>query len=157
MSLPEMIPPTESRVSVSTSARINRRIRLNMERRVRTLARLGPDAITRRLSELDHEWDIERTLEANAASAALSGLILGATIDKRFLILPGLVATFLLQHSLQGWCPPLPVFRRLGIRTTEEINEERFALKALRGDFRNVNSRPTASSNIDNAFDAVRA
>jgi hypothetical protein len=28
------------------------------------------------------------------------------------------------------------VLRRLGVRTAGEINEERYALKALRGDFR---------------------
>ncbi|AHM62364.1 hypothetical protein D770_20575 [Flammeovirgaceae bacterium 311] len=32
-------------------------------------------------------------------------------VYKRWLILPGVVAPFLLQHSLQGWCPPLSVFR----------------------------------------------
>jgi hypothetical protein len=30
--------------------------------------------------------------------------------------------------------------RRLGIRTADEINNERYALKALRGDFENVNA-----------------
>ena len=49
----------------------------------------------------------------------------------------GLTA-LLLQHALQGWCPPLPVFRRWGVRTAREIEEERYALKALRGDFRAV-------------------
>jgi len=42
------------------------------------------------------------------------------------------VAAFLLQHAVQGWCPPLPVFRRLGVRTADEINDERVALKAVR-------------------------
>jgi hypothetical protein len=48
------------------------------------------------------------------------------------------VAGFLLQHAVQGWCPPVPLFRRLGFRTAAEIDYERYALKALRGDFRNV-------------------
>jgi hypothetical protein len=48
------------------------------------------------------------------------------------------VATFLLQHALQGWCPPVPLFRSLGVRTASEIDEERYALKALRGDFEDV-------------------
>jgi len=30
------------------------------------------------------------------------------------------------------------VFRRLGVRTADEIAEERYALKALRGDFDDV-------------------
>jgi hypothetical protein len=42
---------------------------------------------------------------------------------------------FLLQHSLQGWCPPLAIFRRLGVRTAAEIEYERSMLKANRGDF----------------------
>ena len=32
-------------------------------------------------------------------------------------------------------CPPVPLFRRIGIRTQSEIELERYALKALRGDF----------------------
>ncbi len=56
-------------------------------------------------------------------------------MDKRFFALPAVVAGFLLQHALQGWCPPLPLFRRLGVRTAAEIDQERYALKALRGDF----------------------
>lgn len=48
------------------------------------------------------------------------------------------VGGFLLRHAVQGWCPPLPVFRRLGARTQSEIDHERYALKALRGDFRGV-------------------
>jgi len=46
--------------------------------------------------------------------------------------------SFCLQHALQGWCPPLTLFRRLGIRTQREIDDERTALKALRGDFADV-------------------
>lgn len=96
--------------------------------------------ISRRLRELDREWDIERTLEANAASVAMLGIALAAVKGKRWLILPGAVGAFLLQHAVQGWCPPLPVFRMLGVRTREEIDTERYALKALRGDFRKVRS-----------------
>lgn len=93
-----------------------------------------------RLRELDQEWDIERTLEANAATLALVGVVLGATNDRRWLWLPGLVTGFLLQHAVQGWCPPLPILRSLGVRTNREIDAERVALKALRGDFAGVHS-----------------
>lgn len=98
----------------------------------------GPAAIDQRLAELDREWDIERTLEANAAIASLVGLTLGATVDRKWFLFPVVVAGFLLQHAVQGWCPPVPVFRRLGFRTQTEIDEERYALKALRGDFRAI-------------------
>jgi hypothetical protein len=91
--------------------------------------------IDQRLAELDREWDIERTIEANASTIALAGLGLGALVDRRFYALPVVVASFLLMHALQGWCPPVPLLRRLGFRTQPEIGEERYALKALRGDF----------------------
>lgn len=63
------------------------------------------------------------------------GVLLGAKVDKRFLALPVAVFTFFGQHALQGWCPPIPVFRKLDIRTHREIARERYAIKALRGDF----------------------
>jgi hypothetical protein len=52
----------------------------------------------------------------------LIGLALGATVDRRFFLVPGLVAGFLLQHAVQGWCPPIPFFRRRGFRTASEID-----------------------------------
>lgn len=131
-----MIPATEERVEVHTEQEINRRIRRELEASVYYYAQ-RPEEIDRRLDELDREWDIERTLETNAGIVSLLGLTLGM-MHRKWLILPALVATFLTQHAVQGWCPPVPVFRRLGIRTTKEINHERFALKALRGDFDNV-------------------
>jgi hypothetical protein len=105
----------------------------------------GTGRIDARLRELEHEWDIERTLEANASVVALIGLGLGAFVHRRFYLLPAVVAGFLLQHATQGWCPPLAVFRRRGVRTAREIDEERYALKALRGDFQGL---PTASEQI---------
>jgi hypothetical protein len=130
-----MLPTTVSRVPDHTDAAINARIRQQTQRNIARFQNAGPDAIERRLAELDAEWDIERTLEANAATASLIGLTLGAAVDRRWFLFPAIVAGFLLQHALQGWCPPLPVFRRMGIRTSYEIDQERYALKALRGDF----------------------
>src|SRR5687768_8941559 len=133
-----LIPATSQRVPLNTSRSVNDRIRRQTERNVARYARRGEEAITRRLAELDAEWDIERTLEANAATAVLVGTALGAFIDRRFYLFPAAVGAFLLQHAVQGWCPPLPIWRSLGVRTQTEIDEERNALKALRGDFRDV-------------------
>src|SRR5438034_8984939 len=138
-----MLPSTVERVPLHTAEGINQQIRHQTEQNVARYAAAGPEAINRRLAELDREWDIERTLEANAASVSLIGLALGATVDRRFFILPGLVAGFLLQHAVQGWCPPIMFFRRRGFRTAAEIDQERYALKALRGDFRHLPAFPT--------------
>jgi hypothetical protein len=138
-----VLPDTADRVPMHSPRRMNQRIRRETEERVTRLA-ADPRAVDRRLRELEREWDIERTLEANASTVSLIGLGLAATVDRRWLLLPVAVAGFLLQHALQGWCPPLPVLRSLGVRTADEIAEERYALKALRGDFGAL-SRPGES------------
>jgi hypothetical protein len=130
-----MLPATSKRVKENTAEKINEKIRKQTECRVSCLASAPESAIDLRLGELEREWDIERVLEANAAGFSLAGLLLGITSERKWLLLPVTVAGFLLQHAIQGWCPPVPVFRRLGVRTMEEINFERYALKALRGDF----------------------
>ncbi len=128
------IPSTVGRVPDQTAEHVNRQIRLQTEKDIMRVASEGPASIKRRLSELDREWDIERLLEANAATVMLAGITLGVTVDRRFLALPALVAGFLLQHAIHGWCPPLPVFRRMGVRTSAEIEYERYALLTMRGD-----------------------
>ncbi|MCG6155760.1 hypothetical protein [Rubinisphaera margarita] len=153
-----MIPSTVGRVPAHTSDEVNAEIRRQMEQNVARCAAGGPGAIARRLRELDEEWDIERTLEANAATLSLIGLGLGATVNRRFYALPAVVTGFLLQHAIQGWCPPLPVFRRMGFRTQAEIEEERYALKALRGDFNGISGAPVHAEpqQISRAVEAVR-
>lgn len=119
------------RVRRSTNPDINRKIDLETAYSISHYKRQSRDVIERRIHELDAEWDIERVLEVNASSLALSGLLLGLTVNKKWLFLPGIVLPFLLQHGLQGWCPPLPILRRLGVRTRGEIDREKYALKPL--------------------------
>ena len=132
---------TMDRVPAHTPRHLNARIQRAIEERVPWYALRLPEpgglaAIDRRLRELEEEWDIERVLEANAASISLLGVTASAALDdRRWLLLPAAVAGFLLQHAVQGWCPPVSVFRRLGVRAAAEIERERYALKALRGDF----------------------
>jgi len=131
-----MVPATEERVEVNTQEEINRQIRKELEACVYYYAQ-RPNEIDDRLDELDHEWNIERLLETSAGVFSLTGLVFGS-VHRRWFVLPALAGAFLLQYAIQGWCPPVSAWRRLGIRTTREINHERFALKALRGDFDNV-------------------
>lgn len=130
---------TFDRVPAHTSEEINQRIQNDIRKRVRHFA-THPDAIPHRLRELREEWDIERAIEANASALAFTGVVLGVARDSRWLALPALVTAFLFQHAIQGWCPPVPVLRRMGFRTAHEIEQERTALKALRGDFNAVSS-----------------
>jgi hypothetical protein len=152
-----MLPATVERVPLHTADELNERIRRQTEANVAYYELAGPEAVEGRLAELDHEWDIERTLETNASIAVLAGVALGATVHRNFFFLPAVIAGFLLQHATQGWCPPVPLFRRLGVRTQTEIEEERYALKALRGDFQRIPNHPAGRPRAPDALEAVRA
>ncbi len=119
------------RVRRSTSEVRNRIIDRDIARNVRRYRSAGPGAIRRRIDELDREWDIERALEVNASALAMGGLILGMGADRRWFALPFVVMGFLFQHGVQGWCPPLPVLRRLGFRTRGEIDREKYELLSM--------------------------
>lgn len=153
-----MFSTSAARVAINSPRQANEAIREGIERSVAQYAATDPRQIGERLEELDREWDIERTLQANAATIVLVGTALGALVDRKFLVLPALVGGFLLQHALQGWCPPLPLFRSLGVRTQGEIAQERYALKALRGDFRNAYdpNQPSGGGRAGEALRAVR-
>jgi hypothetical protein len=153
--LTSFLPATATRVESSTCPTVNEAIYEAMVERVGRIAVEGTAAIDQRLWELDHEWDTERALETGAASISLTTLALAATVDRRWAGVTAAVAGFLLLHALQGWCPPLLLIRRLGVRTEHEINVERLALRLLRNDFRDnrtanaavsiANDRPSAA------------
>jgi hypothetical protein len=141
----------EDRVRANTSDEINRRLDRELKTRVHTYEQRSAAEITHRIEELEKEWDIERLLETNASVIAFAGLALAVTHSKKWLIVPGIVLPFLFQHAIQGWCPPIPLFRRLGVRTREEIDREKYALKVLRGDF----DKSGALSLAERALEAV--
>jgi len=106
--------------------------------------------IEKRLMELDNEWDVERVLQATAAGLTLSGILLATKQNKSWFSLPIVASSFLLSHAIAGWCPPLPLLKLLGFRARAEIDKEKYALKALRGDFNNVLPVPNAVWNAVN-------
>jgi hypothetical protein len=150
-----MIPSTVNRVPLHTIGAVNEGIRRRTEKRVAKIADEGPEAIDRRLAELDREWDIDRAVEAKVATIILIGSALGAMRDRRFFAVPVIGSALLLIYAVQGWIPPLPALRRAGFRTAAEIDHERYALKALRGDFaldgKEEEKRPRALRALDAA------
>lgn len=152
-----IVKSTDLRVEENTPEEINRQIRRDLKARVLYFAE-RPEEMNRRLDELDREWDIERLLQANAGVLSLVGLTFGV-LRSRWYILPAAAAAFLIQHAVQGWCPPVSLLRRIGIRTSREINHERYALKALRGDFDSVHISEdlSAEEQARRAIDAADA
>lgn len=150
-----VVADTRSRVEASTPEEVNRQIRRDLQARVLYFAE-RPEEINRRLDELDREWDIERLLQVNAGVLSLLGLTFGA-LRRRWYLLPAAVSAFLVQHAVQGWCPPASLLRRLGIRTAREIGHERYALKALGGDFDTVLAGASPEERARRAIEAADA
>lgn len=146
------------RVRAHTASRVNAQIDDDMRDRLFRYAAASDWEISARIDALDLEWDIERYLEVMAPAFSLTGVALSLAHGRRWLLLPGVVLGFFMQHAIQGWCPPIAALRRMGVRTRREIDEERYALKALRGDFSGL--PPDAPRNrvtrVDAALDAVR-
>jgi hypothetical protein len=109
------------------------RIHDDMLERLRVL-RHDEGGLRERLSEIDREWDLDRMFFLGA------GIVVSASavyeLVKRGRGSPALVAgPFLLARALLGWAPPLAILRRFAVRTRQEIEHERVALRATRGDF----------------------
>jgi len=138
--------------------RIDERIHSETELRVAECAAGGKRAIERRLAEIDRERDVDETFMLGGAIATFAGLTLSIAVHRRFIVIPAVAAGFFATRVLFGWAPPpVRLMRLLGIRTREEIENERYALKALHGDFRDlpVALEPGAGSSTSRALRAT--
>lgn len=127
-------PPAHDLVREHTSEASNRRIDEQTQQELAT-ASDDVETIHARLDELDREWNVDRALMLNFA--ILGGL--SASLAMRTLVRKGRLGgwsamfftqiAFLAHHAIRSWCPPMPVFRRLGFRSAQEISAERVALE----------------------------
>jgi len=140
---------TNDLVRENTPPRINRKVDIEIREHLNQYYH-DPSKIDERLCELDHEWDIERMLQFNAAVFSLMGLWRGLTRHRLWFILPLAAASFLASHATEGWGPPVTLLRRLGFRTRQEIEKEKYALKTIRGDFKYLLDVPNVAWNAVN-------
>jgi hypothetical protein len=133
---------TTDRMQDSTASDVQ--VRIDERTRTELATAVASGGFDERLAALAGEWDAERVLFTATGINVLLGLLLGWRVHPRWYGWVAGVAAFQFQHGVQGWCPPLAVIRRLGVRTRREIDEERTALKALRGDFRDLNDGDAA-------------
>ena len=117
-----MLPATSTRVSEHTSPHSNERSIARSTKRGHLLERWSCFD-HHRLAELENEWDMERTLQTNFAVVTMIGIALTALVDRR--------CSFFRRGSrfhgsalVTGMVPPVPIFRRQGFRTTNEIDAD---------------------------------
>ena len=108
------------------------------------------DKINARLLELDNELDIESYMQTETAALTVAGVILSIAVNKKWLVLPLASSILSLVNIARGSGNPLTLFRKLGFRTRAEIEKERYALKAIRGDFKYLLDVPNAVWNAVN-------
>jgi hypothetical protein len=83
-----------------------------------------------RLRRLDRELDQERALQVGATAASFVGVVLAVTINSLFALLPAVALVLLGQYAIQGWCPAVPLLARLGLRSSREIDGDRYLAAA---------------------------
>ncbi|MPM07674.1 hypothetical protein SDC9_53981 [bioreactor metagenome] len=130
------VPPTVKRVAYNTDPEVNEAIRNRTIGNISAYQNCSKNLLSERIKRLGEEWDTERVLEMGAASLVAACSVRGYRTSRcGWFLLSGAVSGFLLMHALDGWCPSLPVIRRHGVRTAEEIGQEKMAFKLIRGDF----------------------
>ena len=103
-----MINSKNDRVRAHSARHANEEIDRKAQLRVLQAVGDSETELSRRIDELNKEWDMERWLETNASALAFAGILLGLLANKKFFAIPCLVLPFLFQHAIQGWCPPVP-------------------------------------------------
>lgn len=136
------------RIRQATDLRVQEQIDGELIARMGHFADAPRGALTTRLAELEREWDIERALVLQSSATALTGIALAAGRRSGWLLLTVATSGCLLQHALQGWCPPLGLFRRLGFRTRREIDLEIQMLRLLRGDYAALSAAPRTAASL---------
>jgi hypothetical protein len=124
---------------------VNERIDRETDERVRYYATRPVDFVSHRISELDSEWDVDRVLRADIAGLGLIGAGLLVALRKSWLALPIVALSLVAGSSTDTTQPLLVALRQIGVRTRGDIERERTALRALRGDFGPLAADPGAS------------
>jgi hypothetical protein len=129
-----MFPATTAKAERNTSPAVMQKFEQQLRENIMRFADADELTIEQRLRELDREWNVERAIELEAPTMILLGLALGSMSNRKWFALSAMAASMVILHNLQGWYPLLPAFRAAGLRTAEEIEQERMALKALLGE-----------------------
>ena len=134
--LPEVMYP-----SVDEAARANReKIAQNV-----AFYKANPRGIQTRLEALDEEWSVDKVLQIGTSGATIASFWFSLTKSRIWSLLPVILAGGAIHYGVTGGSPAADLIRRFGIRTRDEIEGERIALLAVRGDFSGVEATEAAA------------
>ena len=129
---------------------------------IRFYGSLGNPGLSERIKSLEREWDAEKFIGTALSAASLFGLTMGIFGSRLWRLLAWTSLPLLFLHGQGKWKPSDGMIRSLGLRPRREIDQERYALKAIRGDFRAVEvpsgeEGESLARNSSLALDAVKA
>lgn len=129
---------------------------------IRFYGSLGKAGLSERIKTLDAEWDAEKFIATALSGASLFGMVMGLFGSRLWRVLTWTSLPLLFLHGQGKWKPSDPLIRSLGLRPRREIHQEKYALKAMRGDFRGVEAPSgeegeNLARNSSMALDAVKA
>jgi hypothetical protein len=155
--MPIRRPHEPDRVRRYTSEPQLRAIDAKTRQNVQMYGTQSREEIDRRIEQLRGEWSIERFLQLNVAAVGLTTVLLALMRDRRWGYATCAGLAFFLFHAADGFDPPMPLLRRLGVRTRAEIDRETYALKAMRGDFSHLTHESAGRPDAELAIQAVGA
>ena len=120
----------------------------------------GEEGLTERIRALEGEWDAEKFAMVSLSGLGLLGLLMGLFGSRLWRVLTWVSLPLLLLAGLEKWRPSKGIISTLGLRSRKENLSEKYALKALRGDFQKVESGAEAerpAKNSGRALDPVNA
>ncbi len=129
--------------------------------RIARIAEQGPEAVNRRLGQLNAEWTVGRWVKVICGLTLIAGLVLSFTLSPWWLLLVGIGGFTLGQYlffrrSVMGW-----LLSAAGVRPGTVIDDERVALRVLRGDFKflptigEIHDRDSISRMVDEGGPAM--
>jgi len=125
---------------------------------VRFYGSLGSQSLSDRLKALEDEPELEAVATLGLAGAGVLALIFGLLGSRLWRLFAWLVLPIIFAHARGRLEAPGRFLKTLGLRSRKEIEEEKYALKALRGDFRDMGqSQPDGMPDPASALDAVRS
>lgn len=112
--------------------------------------------IARRLRELAEERDLESVLESRASLVASLGFMAGALVNRRLPSIPVSWTASLVRLAATNWLPMETLLRRMGLRTSREIEIECVALRLMLGDLERLPPAPGSRRVGDSGIRVVR-
>jgi hypothetical protein len=125
---------------------------------VRFYGSLGPQAVADRLKALEDEPELETVATLGMAGIGVLALVFGILGSRIWRLLAWAALPLIFAHARGRLSAPGEFLKTLGLRSRKEIEEEKYALKALRGDFREVGeTQAEGTADPASALDAVRS